>query len=714
MSVNKILVNNLDSNYTHSIFDISEYTSNSYSTLSDALDDVPIQKRKGGMTIRYVPTNDNKYVQYRLMSDTFNTTVSNWQGVDDEPMANSNNLVKSGGARKQIQEVNSIISSQSVGTIELDNIEEGKYYNAQGEKVSLASFNIAHYNVSGNVLFVYIEANTGSLSYILFFDSSDNILYALKGNSQNGIRAYVNIPNGCTHFGISYSVANGGTYVVGTNNIEKRLGDTEREIINNAQEIASKFGTLKSIVGTYLVFDSVVEGKYLDTNGDEVEFSTANINKYRIVYNTGSIHVKGRIGSVMAIWFYDINNSQISKIYGGTTFFDRDIVIPDNAAYIRIPYSTLITFSVTNVDDGSIINRLENNERSITDISKVLGSGLYYDSTEEDYYLNQNGQKVEYEGLNIKNYVLYNITSLHITTQKASSSYICFFDVNKKLIQSERGTSPYTSVDADFSVPDSAVILSVSYRADSECVVSAVNKGLFKDTQNKSDIWQGKKIGIIGDSIAVGFRADPTTNGFIYIAASILGTSLKNAAIGGWYLGDSDDNGVYRQVNGVSPSTKSLDGDEDLVIIAAGTNDFGRSYTIGEPYIVNADGSKSYNPDATTTCGGLALAIETLYTKYNGYIPIVICLPLHRNGGAFSSWDKNDADKYMDDYIKGIKDVAEFYGIPVCDLHNINMNPNIPAANTKYFDDGLHPNNAGHSLMGHILADFLKNNFFDL
>ena len=58
MSVNKILVNNSDSNYTHSIFDISEYTGNSYSTLSDALDEVPLIKRKGGMTIRYIDNND--------------------------------------------------------------------------------------------------------------------------------------------------------------------------------------------------------------------------------------------------------------------------------------------------------------------------------------------------------------------------------------------------------------------------------------------------------------------------------------------------------------------------------------------------------------------------------------------------------------------------------------------------------------------------------
>ena len=112
MSVNKILVNNNDSNYTHSIFDISEYTGQSYSTLSDALDDIPQAKRKGGMTIRYVPTNDNKYVQYRfILSGAFTdaqfSNAANWlsENVDDTPTYNSKNLVKSGGVFQTINNV---------------------------------------------------------------------------------------------------------------------------------------------------------------------------------------------------------------------------------------------------------------------------------------------------------------------------------------------------------------------------------------------------------------------------------------------------------------------------------------------------------------------------------------------------------------------------------------------------------------------------------
>ena len=47
MSLNKIFINNSDTNYTHSIFDIREYTGREYSDLSSALADVPDGKQSG-------------------------------------------------------------------------------------------------------------------------------------------------------------------------------------------------------------------------------------------------------------------------------------------------------------------------------------------------------------------------------------------------------------------------------------------------------------------------------------------------------------------------------------------------------------------------------------------------------------------------------------------------------------------------------------------
>ena len=67
------------------IFDVSEYNASGtppvlakYASLSAALAEVPASKQKGGMTIRYVQTSDNIYVQYRCIADAFTTDTTQW------------------------------------------------------------------------------------------------------------------------------------------------------------------------------------------------------------------------------------------------------------------------------------------------------------------------------------------------------------------------------------------------------------------------------------------------------------------------------------------------------------------------------------------------------------------------------------------------------------------------------------------------------------
>ena len=82
-------------------FDVSLYNKTSYASLSDALAAIPSDYRRGGMSVKF-KDSDNKYVQYRLISDAFNTTPANWQGVDDELTPGSNNLAKSGNVYSSI------------------------------------------------------------------------------------------------------------------------------------------------------------------------------------------------------------------------------------------------------------------------------------------------------------------------------------------------------------------------------------------------------------------------------------------------------------------------------------------------------------------------------------------------------------------------------------------------------------------------------------
>lgn len=98
------------------VFDISAYNLTNdqptpYADLEAALgnngENVPKAVRKGGMQVKFIQgsvgSSDNKYVQARCMAQNFTTDVTQWQGVDDEPTAGSDNLVKSGGVRLSVE-----------------------------------------------------------------------------------------------------------------------------------------------------------------------------------------------------------------------------------------------------------------------------------------------------------------------------------------------------------------------------------------------------------------------------------------------------------------------------------------------------------------------------------------------------------------------------------------------------------------------------------
>ena len=107
-----------------SAFDISKYFA-SGSTLATyenlgaaltALDGLDAAYKRGGMSIRFVQSSDNKYVQFFCTADEFTTDVTKWQGVDDEPTANSENLVKSGGVKNGLNK----LKQNTAGLIEAE------------------------------------------------------------------------------------------------------------------------------------------------------------------------------------------------------------------------------------------------------------------------------------------------------------------------------------------------------------------------------------------------------------------------------------------------------------------------------------------------------------------------------------------------------------------------------------------------------------------
>ena len=87
MVLNKIKINDTATVTPGVVYDISKATGQSYETLADALgtdgNNVPPEVREGGMSIRYVKTSDNKYVQYQLLATSFSTDKKDWQSISE-------------------------------------------------------------------------------------------------------------------------------------------------------------------------------------------------------------------------------------------------------------------------------------------------------------------------------------------------------------------------------------------------------------------------------------------------------------------------------------------------------------------------------------------------------------------------------------------------------------------------------------------------------
>ena len=85
MNVNKININQSEQSYyiASDIYDVSYHNNNtSFTSLSELLSSenlstlIPTEVRCGGMTIRFIQSSDNKYMQYRLMSNEFTTDTT--------------------------------------------------------------------------------------------------------------------------------------------------------------------------------------------------------------------------------------------------------------------------------------------------------------------------------------------------------------------------------------------------------------------------------------------------------------------------------------------------------------------------------------------------------------------------------------------------------------------------------------------------------------
>lgn len=210
------------------------------------------------------------------------------------------------------------------------------------------------------------------------------------------------------------------------------------------------------------------------------------------------------------------------------------------------------------------------------------------------------------------------------------------------------------------------------------------------------------KINFLGDSITEGHGVEASES-FVGLIAAQTGALCRNYGIGGTRI-------AKQRIPSENPRwdldfcsrVEQMNPDADIVVVFGGTNDYG-----------HGDAVMGTMTDRTpnTFYGALHTLYTSLLTKYPDSV-IVVATPLHRlNDGIGISPSGLYVLPYpLIDYVNVIREVAEFYSLPVLDLYaNAGLQPKVDIINQKYFLDGLHPNPAGHRVLARQVLNFLRS-----
>ncbi len=209
---------------------------------------------------------------------------------------------------------------------------------------------------------------------------------------------------------------------------------------------------------------------------------------------------------------------------------------------------------------------------------------------------------------------------------------------------------------------------------------------------------KGLTINFLGDSITEGVGTSADSKRYFELIKNEYGLAAVNGyGISGTRLAQQAVPSEEPSVDKFFASRVDEMKDADVVVVFGGTNDFGHGDApIGE--------FADRTPD--TFYGACHDLYTRLIEKYPGK-PIVIMTPLHRTEED-EVRVKHGVSVTLKTYVDIIREVAEFYSLPVCDMFKMSgLQPKVPVIMERFVPDGLHPNDAGHEIMAARLGGFL-------
>ncbi len=215
---------------------------------------------------------------------------------------------------------------------------------------------------------------------------------------------------------------------------------------------------------------------------------------------------------------------------------------------------------------------------------------------------------------------------------------------------------------------------------------------------------KGLTVNFLGDSITEGVGTsgpDAIYHALLKKAAKL--KTVRNYGISGTRFAlqnnkPQTEEDIHLDTNSFSNRFSQMNDDADLIVVFGGTNDYGH----GDALIGTFSDRTPY-----TFYGACHYIFSGLIKKYVGK-PIVIMTPLHRINEE-NICPEGAQKAPLRDYVNIIREVAEYYSLPVLDLFaTSSLQPAIAEIQNTYIPDGLHPNDNGHIVLANKLHRFLE------
>lgn len=213
---------------------------------------------------------------------------------------------------------------------------------------------------------------------------------------------------------------------------------------------------------------------------------------------------------------------------------------------------------------------------------------------------------------------------------------------------------------------------------------------------------ENKIVAFLGDSITYGYGLEKTEDRFSDLIAARCHCKCLNYGISGTRIahqpGEPSDTGYF------VARAEDMNQSADVIAVFGGVNDYGSGTA---PMGTMADRT----PD--TFYGALHCLFITLNKRYLGK-HLVMFTPLHCLGEesayGYSESPKSTPAYGLKRYVEIMREVAEYYSIPVLDLYRTSgITPAISAVQEYYMPDGRHPNECGHRRLAEQMIHFLES-----